>query len=74
MFFLSAFFGNVEVEKKSYISYKFFETFGNVIKNKKILFAYICYGLTGFAFSNILLETLLPMIIYTQVQVEYLVG
>ena len=74
MFFFSAFFGNIEVEKKSYISYKFFETFWNVIKNKKILFAYICYGLTGFAFSNILLETLLPMIIYTQVQVEYLVG
>jgi hypothetical protein len=71
MFIAAAFIWNVEIPERKKREYKFFKSAKKILGNKKIFFTYFFYALTGFAFSNILLETLLPFLMYIEVQEEY---
>lgn len=71
MFIISAFVWNVEIPEKKNREYKFFKSAKKILSNKKIFFTYLFYGIIWFAFSNILLDTLLPFLMYIQVEEEY---
>lgn len=71
MFIVSAFVWNVKIPERKHRKYKFFSSSKKILWNRKILFTYIFYAIIGFAFSNILLDTLLPFLMYIQVEEEY---
>jgi len=71
MFIMSAFIWNIELPEKKKRNYNFFKSAKKILSNKRILYTYLFYGIIWFAFSNILLETLLPFLMYIQVEEEY---
>lgn len=71
MFIMSAFIWNVELPKKKKREYRFFKSARKILSNKKVLYTYSFYAIIWFAFSNILLDTLLPFLMYIQVEEEY---
>ncbi len=71
MFIISTFIWNVAIPKREHRRYRFFSSSKKILSNKKILFTYLSHAVIWFAFSNILLETLLPFLMYIQVEEEY---
>lgn len=71
MFIAAAFIWNVEIPERKARKYKFFHSAHKILSNKKIFLSYLFYAIIWFAFSNILLDTLLPFLMYIQLEEEY---
>lgn len=71
MFLVAGFIWNIPLEYKYHRPYRFFHSVKKIIAHKDILIVNIFYMIWAFAFSNILLETLLPFLMYIQVEEEY---
>lgn len=74
IFALGAFIGNVELPVQKHREYKFKKSAKKILSHKKIFLTYFFSILVAFAFSNILLDTLMPLLMYIKVVEEYKLG
>lgn len=61
---MAAFVWNVNVNEKEKIKYNFLSLVKKVIKSKRIMTSLLSYSLTGFSFSNSLLEVVIPILLF----------
>jgi hypothetical protein len=54
--------------------YRFCNSAHKILSHKKIFWTYLFSTLVAFSFSNILLETLMPLLMYIRVEEEYKIG
>ncbi|MFK7780689.1 MAG: MFS transporter [Candidatus Gracilibacteria bacterium] len=67
---LAAFVGKIKIDEKDKVKYDFGRLVKRVFKNKRIMVSLFGYTLTGFSFSNSLLEVIIPILLFSYIGSE----